>query len=163
MSLETVQPAKEIKVEVVDFVVSEVKYELNTVENIKKAKENISRSEVTTRIVTDEVNVRFELNSAVYLEVKKKAEEYKKGHIIIDKEVGVKMKVLSIRKTLTKLKKETPQLSIHLKVHSKHTQQTTMCQQHMYHTKQVVHIQGGKRLNNTQTTTTSLVADVLER
>ena len=58
--------------------ISEVKYELNTVENMKKAKENVSRSENLTMIITDDENIRYELQSGVYIEIKKKTLELKK-------------------------------------------------------------------------------------
>ena len=80
MSLEIVKKERGAKEDA--FEICEVKYELNTVENLKKAKENIARNEVITRSVTNDENIRFEINSAVYLEVKKKASELKKGDII---------------------------------------------------------------------------------
>ena len=52
---------EEIKLEKEEFEISEVKYKLNTVENPKKAKENVSRNEEITRLLTDDTNIRFEL------------------------------------------------------------------------------------------------------
>ena len=140
MSLEVVKKERGVKEEA--FEICEVKYELNTVESLKKAKENIARNEVITRSVTNDENIRFEINSAVYLEVKKKASELKKGHIIVDKELGVTLKVVSIRRFLTKTKKDNPQLTIQFEVHDLKSNQTTKCSQHLYHTNQVVHLQG---------------------
>ena len=40
---------------------------------------NISRNEDITRSITNDENIRFEINSAVYLEVKKKASELKRA------------------------------------------------------------------------------------
>ena len=130
-------------------------------ENLKKAKENISRDERITRKLIDDENIKFELQSGVYLEVKKKALELKKGDIISDRDVGVEMKVSYIRRSITKIKKDCPQASIHFEVIDHRTQQTTKCVQHLYHTNQTLHLQGGKRLN--RNTTTSLVADVFEK
>ena len=71
------------------------------------------------------------------------------------------MKVSYIRRSITKVKKDSPQASIHFEVKDHGTQQITKCVQHMYHTNQTIHLQGGKRINNN--TTTSLVANVMEK
>ena len=87
--------------------------------------------------------------------------ELKKGDIIVDHEVGVEMKVISVRKTLTKIMKDSPQASIHFQVKDNSTNQTNKCMQHMYHTNQSIHLQGGKGLGTR--TTVFLVASVLEK
>ena len=161
MSLDIVKEDIKIKNDDESFETKEVKYELNTVENLKKAKDNVNRSESTTRIITDDENIRFELNSGVYLEVKKKSQNLKKGDEFVDKDIGVKLKVTSVRKAITKIKKDSPQASIYYEVKAENTNDIRKVVQHMYHTKQVVHLQGGGRLKNT--TSTSLVAYVLER
>ena len=151
----------EAKIEDETIEIKEVKYELNTVENLKKAKDNVKRSETTTRIIIDDKNIKFELNSGVYLEVKKNSLKLKKGDEICDSSIGVKMKVTLVRKTITKIKKDSPQASIYFEVKEDSTEQTAKLVQQMYHTKQVVHLQGGGRIK--KTTFTSLVAHILER
>ena len=71
------------------------------------------------------------------------------------------MKVISVRKTLTKIMKDSPQASIHFQVKEKGLNQPVKCMQHMYHTNQSVHLQGGK--GRGKRTTISLVASVLEK
>ena len=142
MSLNPVKIESEANKTDEPFEVKEVKYELNTLENLKKAKENISRDERITRKLIDDENIKFELQSGVYLEVKKKALELKKGDIISDRDVGVEMKVSYIRRSITKIKKDCPQASIHFEVIDHRTQQTTKCVQHLYHTNQTIHLQG---------------------
>ena len=142
MSLNPVKIESEANKTDEPFEVNEVKYELNTLENLKKAKENISRDERITRKLIDDENIKFELQSGVYLEVKKKALELKKGDIISDRDVGVEMKVSYIRRSITKIKTDCPQASIHFEVIDHRTQQTTKCVQHLYHTNQTIHLQG---------------------
>ena len=52
MSVVTSKPLTKVKAEEEPFEIAEVKYELNTVENMKKAKENVTRSDKTTMIIT---------------------------------------------------------------------------------------------------------------
>ena len=135
-----------------------VKYELNTVENLKKAKENLSRDEVPTRKVTDEVNTTLELHPALYLEVKKGLQHIKKGGEAKDEGLGVKMIVTYIRRSQTP-KGDSPGAIVRLNVTNLQTGEGTKCAVHYYHTKQNIHLQGGHRMG--KVTTTSLVADFL--
>ena len=75
MSLVASKSSVESEAKEESFDISEVKYELNTVENMKTAKENVSRSETFTMIQSDIENIRFELQSGVYIEVKIKTLE----------------------------------------------------------------------------------------
>ena len=143
------------------FEITMVKYELNTVENLKKAKENVNRSGEITRNVINDTNIRFDLQSGLYLEIKRKSLSLNKGDKFYDKDIGVEIKVTSLRRTITKVKKESPQSSIYFEVKYEGNNTVTNCVQHMYHTKQSIHLQGGQRSNGV--TTTSLLADVLEK
>ena len=119
------QQVSETKLEEESFEIKEVKYELNSVENLKKAKDNVIRIEKTTRIIIDDENIKFELNPGVYLEVKKKAFKLKKGDEIFDNDTGVRLKVTSVRKTITKMKKDSPQASIYFEVKEDSTKSST--------------------------------------
>ena len=149
----------EAKIEDKTIKIKEVKYELNSVENLKKAKDNVKRSETTTRIIIDDKTIKFELNSDVYLEVKRNSLKLKKDDEIC---IGVKMKVTLVRKTITKIKKDSPQASIYYEDKEDSTKQTAKVVQHMYHTKQVVHLQGGGRLKKTAYTSYSLPVSLQE-
>ena len=61
----------------------------------------------------------------------------------------------------TKIKKENPETSIWYEVTDMRTNVTSKCVQHMYHTNQRIHLQGGQRIG--KVTTTSIVADFLEK
>ena len=56
-----------------------VKYELETVQNIKKAKANLTRSTKLTRMRTDDMNTKFEVHPGIYLEIKDKAKNIRQG------------------------------------------------------------------------------------
>ena len=135
-----------------------VKYELNTLENLKKAKENLTRDEIPTRRVTDEVNTTLELHPALYLEVKKSLQHIKKGGESKDDGLGVKMIVTYIRRNQTP-KGDSPGAIVRLNVTNLQTGEASKCAVHYYHTKQNIHLQGGHRMG--KVTTTSLVADFL--
>ena len=139
----------------------EVKYELNTIENLKKAKSNLSRSLDITRIIVDDTNIKFDINPAIYLTIKKKTEGIKKGDEYMDDNLGVIIKATMVRRKFTKIKKENPEASVWYDVTDLRTGITSKCVQHMYHTNQGVHLQGGKRIG--KVTTTSMVADYLEK
>ena len=74
---------------------------------------------------------------------------------------GMKIKVTMVRRNITSVRKESPQASVWYEVTDLKHDQVTKCVQHMYHTKQTIHLQGGKRMGNV--TTTSLVADLMEK
>ena len=53
----------------------QVKYELDSVQNLKKAKSNLSRSTELKRVPIDDENIKFEVHPGVYLEIKDKAKD----------------------------------------------------------------------------------------
>ena len=55
----------------------QVKYELDTVRNLKKAKSNLSRSTELKRVPIDDENIKFEVHPSIYLEIKEKDKRYK--------------------------------------------------------------------------------------
>ena len=80
-----------------DILNIQVKYELNTVQNIKKAKANLIRSTQLTRMNIDDMNTKFEVHPGIYLEIKDKAKNIRQGMEFEDMELGVKVKVTRTR------------------------------------------------------------------
>ena len=138
-----------------------VKYELNTIENLKKAKKNLSRSLAIKRNTIDDQNVEVNLNPGLYLEIKKKTDEIMKGMTHTNDEVGIKLKITNTRRSVTKVKKSNPQTIFWFDVTDIRTNQTFRCVQKMYHTTQSIHFQGGNKIGNVSVT--SLVADLMEK
>ena len=71
----------------------QVKYELDSVQNLKKAKSNLKRSTDLKRVPIDDANIKFEVHPGIYLELKEKAKEIKQGMEFEDSELGIKVKV----------------------------------------------------------------------
>ena len=138
-----------------------VKYELNTKENLKKAKENLSRSLKFKRKVVDDKNIRFEHNPGFYLEIKKKTDDLKRGLEAKDDNIGIEIKVTKTMKSMTKIKKDNPESIVWYEIKDIKSGLTYKCVQKMYNTNQTIHLQGGKRIG--KVTSTSLVADFLEK
>ena len=90
----------------------QVKYELDTIQNLKKAKANLSRSKNFKRKVVDDMNIKFEIHPAVYLEIKEKITEVKQGLAFVDEELGIEVKVNKTRRTVTKKAKDIPENTI---------------------------------------------------
>ena len=139
----------------------EVKYELNNIENLKKAKSNLNRNKTISRIITNDTNVRFDVHPGVYLIIKQNTDKLKKGDETVDDLLGVRIKVTMVRRKITKTKKDNPEASVWYEVTDLRSGVSTKCVQHMYHTNQKVHLQGGQRIG--KVTTTSMVADYLEK
>ena len=79
-----------------------MKYELDTIPNLKKEKANLIRSKGFKRKIVDETNIKFEMHPGVYLEIKKNIPEVKQGMEFDDEELGIKVKVTKTRRTVTK-------------------------------------------------------------
>ena len=90
----------------------QVKYELDSVQNLKKAKANLNRSAELKRIPIDDENIKFEVHTGVYLEIKNKAKEIKQGMEFEDAELGIKVKVSRTRRTVTKKNNDIPENAI---------------------------------------------------
>ena len=82
----------------------QVKYELDSVQNLKKAKSNLKRSTDLKRVPIDDENIKFEVHPCIYLELKEKAKEIKQGMEFEDSELGIKVKVTRTRRSVTKKK-----------------------------------------------------------
>ena len=139
----------------------QVKYELDTVQNLKKAKSNLSRGTELKCVPIDDENIKFEVHPGIYLEIKDKAKEIRQGLEFEDAEIGVKVRVSRTRRSVTKKNKEIPENAIWYEVTDTRTGSTTKCVQKLYHTTQTIHLQGGERFG--KTTTTAIMADYLEK
>ena len=139
----------------------QVKYELDSVLNIKKAKVNLNRSTNITRINVDDMNIKFEVHPGIYLEIKDKAKNLRQGMEFEDLELGVKVKVTRTRRSITKKNNDIPENAIWYEVTDTRTGKNTKCVEKLYHTKQTIHLQGGERIG--KITTTSILADYLEK
>ena len=139
----------------------QVKYELNTVQNIKKAKSNLIRSTQLTRMNIDDMNTKFEVHPGIYLEIKDKAKNIRQGMEFEDLELGIKVKVTRTRRSITKKNNDIPENAIWYDITDGRTGVTTKCVEKLYHTTQTIHLQGGEKIG--KITTTSILADYLEK
>ena len=135
----------------------ELNYILNELKNLKVAKMNARKSMEPRKIVTNDLNTRFEMNSALYLVTKEELVQLLPGQSADSKEV--KIEVESKSEQIDKVE-NNPATVIKFKV----TKIATNCESkvtvHLNHTNQGIHIQGGRR--NGTVTSCSLVADYLE-
>ena len=141
--------------------IHELKYSLNPVENIKKAKANLKRPMKTSRILVDHENIKFDINSAAYIELKKETDKYKAGDKVLHPNGKTKLEVTKVRRNTTKAQKNVAEALVWWDITDIKSGLKTKCVQQMYHTTQGVHLQGGQRLATT--TTTELLADFLEQ
>ena len=141
--------------------IHELKYSLNPVENIKKAKANLKRSLKISRILVDNENIKFDINSAAYIELKKETDKYKTGDKFVHPNGKNKLEVTKVRRNTTKKQKNVAEALVWWDITDTKSGLKSKCVQQMYHTTQGVHLQGGQTLPTT--TTTELLADFLEQ
>ena len=139
----------------------QVKYELDTVKNIKKAKANLIRGTKITQMCIDDMNTKFEVHPGIYLEIKEKAKNIRQGMEFEDLELGIIVKVTRTRRSITKKNNDIPENAIWYEVTDVRTGKISKCVEKFYHTTQTIHRQGGERIG--KITTTSILADYLEK
>ena len=73
-----------------------LKYVLNEVKNLKIAKTNATKSMILKRDTVNDVNIRYEPNSALYLVLKEEITQFKQGRTLSSKDDRVVAEVESI-------------------------------------------------------------------
>ena len=138
-----------------------LKYVLNELKNLRVARENAKRSMEPQKETTDDVNILLNLNSAHYLAVKEELSKLDPGSF--SELNNVKMELLESIKDQSDEVYNNPVSLMKWKVsqtiQGNMTWETTTTML-MYHTKQRIHLQGGRR--NGDVTSVSLAADFME-
>ena len=144
------------KVEVIEEKVIKVKYSLNKVKNLAVAKANASRPVKIEKIDVDDANIRYLMNSGLYLHVKEDMMEYKKGGKETSENGEITIEV--VKNTAVEDKEENnPETQIKMQVTNNKTNEKTKVVVKLYHTNQSIHLQGGRRMG--KVTSTLLLAD----
>ena len=132
-------------------------YILDHLKNMKVAKLNARRSMESKRINVNDLNIRFETNSAKYLVCKEELMKLKRGYTEIKN--GVKIEVESKMNQVDNVD-NNPTTVIKMKITEIKTDFQSKVTLNLYHSNQGFHIQGGRRNGNM--TSCSLLADFLE-
>ena len=135
----------------------ELNYILDELKNLKVAKLNARKTMETKKIITNDLNTRFEMNSALYLVTKEELVKLLPGQSVETK--VAKIEVESKSNQIDKVE-NNPATIIKFKVTEVATNFESKLTMHLNHTNQGIHLQGGRR--NGTVTTCSLVADYLE-
>ena len=134
-------------------------YVLNELKNVKVAKVNAKKDMAVKRIEVNEVNTRYELNSALFLVMKEEMIELKPNRKFYDESTQVWMEVESVVKQMDK-GKNNPASVIKWKINDKKKNWESKVTMVLYHTNQGVHFQGGNR--NGAVSSCSLAANFFE-
>ena len=144
-----------------EIIKIKVKYSLNKVKNLDVAKTNAGRPIKLARLVTDDTDLKYELNSGQYLHIiiKEDMIKYQKTQTETTQNGEVTITVEK-NSAVEDLEENNPENQIKMSVLNNKTKERTNVVIKLYHTNQSIHLQGGKRMENV--TSTSLVADCLE-
>ena len=134
-------------------------YVLNEFKNVKTAKTNAKRKLDLDRKQVDDLNTRYEVNSALFLVFKEEMEILTKGNLYRNNETDILMEAESIAKQLDK-KDNNPVTVVKWKISDSTNSWSTKVTMNMYHTNQSIHFQGGERRGNV--TSCSLAGDFFE-
>ena len=135
----------------------QLNYILDELKNTRVAKTNARKAMEPKRIDTNDINVRFEMNSALYLVSKEELMKLAPGQTALSGEV--KLEVEGKTDQIDKVN-NNPVSVIRLKVTQVKTSFESKVTINLYHSNQGVHVQGGRR--NGQVTSCSLVANFLQ-
>ena len=111
---------------------------------MKVVKTNAKRAMTVTRKEVDEVNLKYELNSALFLVIKEEMSELKPGRKFFNESSKVVMEVESIQKQTDKAS-NTPVTVVKWKIEDKQNTWESNVTMLLYHTNQGVHFQGGSQ------------------
>ena len=122
-----------------------VKYELNKLKNLEVAQTNASRPIKLARLVTDNQNLRFEMNLGQYLDIKEDMSKYRIAQTdnINNGEITITVEKTS---SVEDQKDNNPETQIKMSVRNNTTGETTNVVVKMYHTNQSIHLQGRRRI-----------------
>ena len=137
-----------------------VKYALNKVKNLEVAKLNAERPIKISRFITDDQNIRYEINSGQYLHIKEEMNRYRKTESETSENGEVTITV-ERNSSVEDTDQNNPETQIKMSVTNNNTNETTKVVIKMYHTNQSIHLQGGRRMG--KVTSTMLLADCLEK
>ena len=122
-----------------------VNYSLNKVKNLEVAKSNAERPIKISRFVTDDQNIRYEMNSGQYLHIKEEMIQYTKGQSEFSDNGEV---TISVEKNsaVEDSNQNNPETQIKMTVTNNKINETTKVVIKLYHTNQSIHLKGGKRM-----------------
>ena len=151
---------KSEKIEIEEVNKVKVKYSLNKIKNLEVAKSNAERPVKISRFITDDQNIRYEMNSGQYLHIKEEMIQYRKGQSETSENGEVTITVEK-NSSVEDVDQNNPETQVKMTVKNNNINETTKVVIKMYHTNQSIHLQGGKRMG--KVTSTSLMADCLEK
>ena len=134
-------------------------YILDELKNMKVAKANLKKPMTIHRIEKDDVNTRYELNSALYLGLKEELDLMGVGYTWGDNDNDIKM-VLEEKHNEEDKADNNPKTVMRWKITDLKNKFESKVTMNLYHTNQGVHLQGGRK--NGQVTTCSIAADMFE-
>ena len=146
---ETSELGKEVK----------LNYVLDELKNMKVNKANTKKDMELKKIEIDELNFRYELDSALFLVAKEELVKMKPGDKFVDKDVGIQMELDSLGKQMDK-KENNPVTVLKWKVTETTMNWESQVAMNLYHTNQGVHFQGGS--TNGNVTSCSLASTFFE-
>ena len=135
-------------------------YVLDEFKNMKVAKANAKKPMTIHRIETDTLNIRYELNSAVYLALKEEFDTMEKGYTWVDNDNQVKMVIEKKPQYEEDKADNNPKTVIRWKVDDEKNKFESSVTLNLYNTNQGIHFQGGRR--NGKVTSCSLAASMFE-
>ena len=149
----------EVKMETEEVQEHKVKltYVLNELKNMKVAKANAKRPMVAQKHDVNDVNLRFEQNSALYLVTKEELMKLVPGQSSLHE--GVRVDIESKTDHIDN-KNNNPSTVIKVKVTQLQTAFESKVTINLYHSNQGIHLQGGRRNGNV--TSCSLLGNFLE-
>ena len=136
-----------------------LKYVLNEIKNVKVAKTNAKKGMGVKREVINDVNIKYEPNSALYLVLKEELSKLKPGDTIEDNEKKAEAVVESISDQKD-IAGNNPVSNIKFKVNVKSEGFVSQVTMNLYHSSQGVHLQGGRRKG--ENTSCSIMANIFE-
>ena len=134
-------------------------YILDEFKNVKVIKANAKREMTVTRNEVNDLNLRYNLNSALFLVIKEEMSELKPGRKFYNDSSKVEMEVESVQKQTDKAS-NTPVTAVKWKIEDKQNTWESKVNMLLYHTNQGVHFQGGSK--NGEITSCHLAADFFE-
>ena len=138
-------------------VIVKVRYVLDELKNMKVAKLNAKRPMESKKIEVNDTNVRFELNSALYLVDKEELMELVPGQCSLHK--GTRVDIESTTHHIDE-GKNNPASVIKVKVTDVKSGFESKATINLYHSNQGIHVQGGRRHGSV--TSCSLLGNFLE-
>ena len=136
-----------------------MKYSLNKMKNLEVAKANVLRPIKLDKIVTNDTNIRYEMNSGQYLHIKEEMKQYKKGDVETSENGELTFRVEK-NSSVEDINENNPESQVKMVITNNKTNETTNVVIKLYHTNQSIHLQGGRRMG--ETTSTLMLAECME-